>query len=58
MMRIVGGFVLAQVIGIPLGLLLGASKTAHNLIYPVFEIMRPVPPLASGSGRGHLLAHP
>ena len=46
MMRIVGGFVLAQVIGIPLGLLLGASKTAHNLIYPVFEIMRPVPPLA------------
>ena len=46
MMRIVGGFVLAQVIGIPLGLLLGASKAAHNLIYPVFEIMRPVPPLA------------
>ena len=27
MMRIVGGFVLAQAIGIPLGLLLGASKT-------------------------------
>lgn len=46
MMRIVGGFVLAQAIGIPLGLLLGASKAAHNLIYPVFEIMRPVPPLA------------
>lgn len=46
MMRIVGGFVLAQAIGIPLGLLLGASKTAHSLIYPVFEIMRPVPPLA------------
>ena len=50
MMRIVGGFVLAQVIGIPLGLLLGASKTAHNLIYPVFA--------GVGSGRGHLLAHP
>ena len=46
MMRIVGGFVLAQAIGITLGLLLGASKAAHNLIYPVFEIMRPVPPLA------------
>ena len=46
MMRIVGGFVLAQALGIPLGLLLGASKTAHSLIYPVFEIMRPVPPLA------------
>ena len=37
---------LSLVFGIPLGLLLGASKTAHSLIYPVFEIMRPVPPLA------------
>lgn len=46
MIRIIGGFVLAQLIGIPLGLLLGTSKLAHDLIYPVFEIMRPVPPLA------------
>lgn len=46
MLRIIGGFALAQIIGIPLGLLLGTSKLAHDLIYPVFEIMRPVPPLA------------
>jgi NitT/TauT family transport system permease protein len=45
-MRIMIGFVVAQVLGIPLGLLLGVNKTARELIYPVFEIMRPIPPLA------------
>lgn len=44
MMRIVGGFVLAQAIGIPLGLLLGASKAAHNLIYAV--IFWPTPEMS------------
>ena len=45
-MRISIGFAVAQVLGIPLGLLLGVNKTARELIYPVFEIMRPIPPLA------------
>lgn len=44
--RILTGFIFAQIVGIPLGLLLGVNKTARELIYPVFEIMRPVPPLA------------
>lgn len=44
--RILSGFVVAQIIGIPLGLLLGVNKTAREIIYPVFEIMRPIPPLA------------
>jgi NitT/TauT family transport system permease protein len=44
--RIISGFVIAQIIGIPLGLLLGVNKTAREIIYPVFEIMRPIPPLA------------
>ena len=44
--RILIGFAVAQVLGIPLGLLLGVNKTARELIYPIFEIMRPVPPLA------------
>jgi NitT/TauT family transport system permease protein len=44
--RILTGFAIAQVVGIPLGLLLGVKKTARELIYPVFEIMRPIPPLA------------
>ena len=44
--RILSGFLAAQVLGIPLGLLLGVNRTARNLIYPIFEIMRPIPPLA------------
>ena len=46
MIRILTGFVVAQILGVPLGLLLGANKRAKDSIYPIFEIMRPVPPLA------------
>ncbi len=46
MIRIMTGFVIAQILGVPLGLMLGANKVARETIYPVFEIMRPVPPLA------------
>ncbi len=45
-LRILTGFIIAQIFGIPLGLLLGMNKAARELIYPVFEIMRPIPPLA------------
>lgn len=44
--RILTGFAIAQVLGIPLGLLLGVNRTMRELIYPIFEIMRPIPPLA------------
>ena len=44
--RILTGFVVAQILGVPLGLLLGANRVARETIYPIFEIMRPVPPLA------------
>lgn len=44
--RVIYGFVLAQALGIPLGLLLGTRETFHNLVYPVIEILRPIPPLA------------
>ncbi|MBI4804359.1 MAG: ABC transporter permease [Desulfovibrio sp.] len=44
--RILSGFAIAQVLGIPMGLLLGVNRTARELIYPLFEIMRPIPPLA------------
>lgn len=44
--RVLYGFIVAQVIGIPLGLLLGTRETFHNLVYPVIEILRPIPPLA------------
>jgi len=46
MFRIFTGFIIAQIIGVPLGLFLGANKKARELIFPIFEIMRPVPPLA------------
>lgn len=46
MIRIFIGFILAQVVGVPLGLFLGANAKAREIIFPIFEIMRPVPPLA------------
>lgn len=44
--RVFYGFVIAQLLGIPLGLMLGTRETFHNLMYPVIEILRPIPPLA------------
>ena len=33
-------------VAIPFGLLMGWSKTAQNLFEPVFEMLRPIPPIA------------
>ncbi len=44
--RIGLGFLLAQLIGIPLGLLMGTSRYFRELSLPVFEVLRPIPPLA------------
>ncbi|MDR1777579.1 MAG: ABC transporter permease [Desulfovibrio sp.] len=46
MIRIFTGFIIAQIIGVPLGLFLGANNKARETLFPIFEIMRPVPPLA------------
>jgi NitT/TauT family transport system permease protein len=40
------GFIAAQVIGIPLGLAMGLSKTFRGFTFPVFETLRPIPPIA------------
>ncbi len=40
------GFIIAVIIGIPLGWIMGYYKTANRLIRPLFEIMRPIPPIA------------
>ena len=40
------GFGLAIIVGIPLGLCMGYFKTFDNLVNPVFEIIRPIPPIA------------
>ena len=44
--RVVAGFVLAQVLGIPLGLLLGTRERLREMMFPVLELMRPIPPIA------------
>ena len=40
------GFLLAIVIGIPLGLFMGYYKVLDSLFTPLFEIIRPIPPIA------------
>jgi NitT/TauT family transport system permease protein len=46
MFRVYGGFLAAQALGIPLGLYMAANRTGFDLAYPLFEILRPIPPLA------------
>lgn len=40
------GFLLSCLIGVPLGLLMGFFKPADRFFTPIFEIVRPIPPLA------------
>lgn len=40
------GYILALVIGIPLGLAMGWFKTLDGLVRPIFEIVRPIPSVA------------
>ena len=40
------GFVLAVVVGLPLGLLMGWYRPLDRFVRPIFEIIRPLPPIA------------
>ena len=44
--RVLYGFLFAQLLGIPLGLFFGYSEKFRHLFFPVFELLRPIPPLA------------
>ena len=44
--RIAQAFFLATVIGVPVGLLLGWSRVFKEYVFPVFELLRPIPVLA------------
>lgn len=44
--RVAFGFAAATAIGVPFGLLLAASRLFRGLALPVFELLRPIPPLA------------
>lgn len=43
---VLNGFLLALVIGLPMGLLMGWYRPLDKLIRPVFELIRPLPPIA------------
>ena len=44
--RVTQAFLLATILGVPLGLFLGWSRKFKDLVFPVFETLRPIPILA------------
>jgi len=44
--RVVIGFLLAAITGIPLGIIIGRYRFADSIFGPVVEAMRPIPPIA------------
>ncbi len=44
--RVLFGFLLACMVGIPFGLALGHRRVFNELTFPVFEVLRPIPPIA------------
>jgi NitT/TauT family transport system permease protein len=45
-LRVVIGFASAMVVGIPFGLLMAVNRYFRGIAFPVFEVLRPIPPLA------------
>ncbi len=44
--RVLAGFFLGILLGFPIGVAIGYSKVAKSLIFPAFEMVRPIPPIA------------
>jgi sulfonate transport system permease protein len=44
--RVLTGFVFALILGVPFGLAMATSRLVKRTAFPVFEILRPIPPLA------------
>ncbi|MFB6450006.1 ABC transporter permease [Bradyrhizobium tunisiense] len=44
--RIFIGFSLAAIVAVPLGLIMGRFKLVHEVIFPVAEVLRPIPAIA------------
>lgn len=44
--RVAVGFSIAAALGIPLGILVGYSRWIRNLVFPLIEVLRPIPPIA------------
>jgi NitT/TauT family transport system permease protein len=45
-LRVLTGFSAAMLVGVPLGLLMSISPRFRAIAFPVFELLRPIPPLA------------
>ncbi|BAM88179.1 ABC transporter permease protein [Bradyrhizobium oligotrophicum S58] len=44
--RIFIGFSLAAIVGVPLGLIMGRFRLVHEIVFPVAEVLRPIPAIA------------
>ena len=44
--RVLTAFITAVVIGVPLGLFMGWNKKVDAIVKPVFELLKPIPPIA------------
>jgi NitT/TauT family transport system permease protein len=44
--RVLIGYAIGVAVGVPLGLAMGISRAFHGVAFPVFEFLRPIPPLA------------
>jgi NitT/TauT family transport system permease protein len=44
--RITAGFLLAQIIGVPIGLFMAMHRASFETAFPIVEILRPIPPVA------------
>jgi NitT/TauT family transport system permease protein len=44
--RVFVGFAAAVLTGVPLGLLMALSPAVRRVVFPIFELLRPIPPLA------------
>lgn len=46
MRRVIIAFLLAAATGLPLGIMMGWNKTFDKVVSPIFELLRPIPPIA------------
>lgn len=46
LVRVLVGFGAAALVGVPVGLVMALSTRFRNVAFPVFELLRPIPPLA------------
>ena len=44
--RVVVGFLIGTGLALPLGLAMGASRTAYGFLNPILQVLRPIPPIA------------